>query len=229
MKASRTVVLLVGGMIALGLGACGGGSTDDGSNESSSASTAQEASKEATQEQAPENASQGGLTAPGTKLAFGQQANLVWVPPAEELEGGGKGFKVRVTVDSIEEGTIDDFDGVDLETDEKNSTPYYMNVTVEALEEIPASVEDEADLELTAIDDRGQEQASITFFGEFSRCDDEAMPKPMKAGESFESCFAYLIAGGGSIVEAQWNSGPASGEELTPYFEEPVVWGPVGS
>ena len=220
---SRTAVLLVGGALALGLGACGGGgSSDDGSTDSAATSaTTQEGAKEA-----PTN-STGGLTAPGTKLKFGEAATLVWVPPSLDLEGKSEGPKLKVTVDSIEKGSIGDFDEVELEGDEENSTPYYVHITVEALEEVSASIEDDADLAVTAIDDRGQEQASITFLGEFSTCNDEEMPKPMKVGESFESCMAYLIAGGGSIAEAQWNNGPDDPNgEVTPYFEEPVVWGP---
>jgi hypothetical protein len=219
---SRTAVLLVGGALALGLGACGGGgSSDEGSTDSSSATTTQKKAKEAP------TASKGGLTPPGTKLKFGEAATLVWVPPSLDLEGKSEGPKLKVTVDSIEKGSISDFDEVELEGDEANSTPYYVQITIEALEEVDASIEDDADLAVTAIDDRGQEQSSITFLGEFSTCNDEQMPKPMKAGESFESCMAYLIPGGGSIVEADWNNGLEAGNgEVTPYFEEPVVWGP---
>jgi hypothetical protein len=221
---SRTAVLLVGGALALGLGACGGGGgSDEGSADSSSTpATTQEKAKEAP------TTSKGGLTPPGTKLKFGEAATLVWVPPSLHLEGKSEGPKLKVTVDSIEKGSIGDFDEVeDLESDEQNSTPYYMHIAIEALEDVSASIEDDADLGVTAIDDRGQEQESITFFGEFSACNDEEMPTGMKAGESFESCMAYLIPGGGSIVEAKWDNGPdeANGE-VTPYFEEPVVWGP---
>jgi hypothetical protein len=223
MKSRRTAVLLVGGALALGLGACGGGGNTDETGD-----TGANASQEATQEQAKEApATKDGLTAPGTKLEFGQQANLAWVPPSEfDIEKGSQGYRLGVSVDAIEKGSISDFDEVELEGDEKESIPYYVKISIEAMEEVPASVEDDADLEVKAIDDRGQEQASITFLGEFSRCNDAEMPKPMKAGESFESCMAYLMPGGGSIVEAEWDDGPATAGEVTPYFDEPVVWGP---
>lgn len=232
MKASRTAVLLVGGALALGLVACGGGGSSTASGSGSSApesSTASPSTQSGTPEKAKKVApasAQGGLTPPGTKLKFGEAATLEWMPAEVELEGGTKGTKLKVTVDSIEEGSIGDFDEVELEASQKGSTPYYMNITVEALDDVPASYEEEADLEVTAIDDRGQEQESVTFIGEFSRCEDAEQPKGMKAGESFESCMAYLIPGGGSIVEAQWRNGAnqANGE-ISPYFEEPVIWG----
>jgi hypothetical protein len=218
MKA-RTAVLLVGGALALGLGACGGGgSSDSSADTSASPATTQEGAKEAP------TSSKGGLTPPGTKLKSGETATLVWVPPSVQLESHSEGTKMKVTVDSIEKGSIGDFDEVELEGDEENSTPYYMHLTIEALEEVDASEDDEVDLAVTAIDDRGQEQTSVTFLGEFSRCNDERMPRPMKAGESFESCMAYLMPGGGSIVEAQWNNGPEENGEVSPYFEKPVVW-----
>jgi hypothetical protein len=48
----------------------------------------------------------------------------------------------------------------------------------------------------TAIDDRGQEQQSITFLGTFSRCDDPMPPKQFVSGKTYQSCLAYLIPGG---------------------------------
>lgn len=221
MKA-RTAVLLVGGALALGLGACGGGG---GSDESSADSAANPAT---TQEQAKEAPTgSGGMTPPGTKLKFGETATVYWVPPSLDLEGKQEGAKLKVTVNSIEKGSIDEFDDVELEDGLETSTPYYMHLTIEALEEVAESIDDDADLAVRAIDDRGQEQSSVTFFGEFEPCDDAEMPTPMEAGESFESCMVYLMPGGGSIVQAEWDNGKDDPDgELTPYFDDPVVWGP---
>jgi hypothetical protein len=76
-----------------------------------------------------------------------------------------------------------------------------------------------------AIDDRGQEQQSITFLGTFSRCDDPMPPKQFVIGKTYQSCLAYLIPGGGSIQRVQWDNGPAAANEVTPYFDRPIVWG----
>jgi hypothetical protein len=39
-----------------------------------------------------------------------------------------------------------------------------------------------------------------------------------------KSCLVYLMPGGGSIEKAERNGGPEAANEVTPYFEEPVVW-----
>ncbi len=71
---SRIAVLLGGGALALGLGACGGGGSTGSGEASAAATTKPEAAK-----QAPSSAS-GGLTPPGSKLKFGQAATVAWVP-----------------------------------------------------------------------------------------------------------------------------------------------------
>ena len=56
---------------------------------------------------------------------------------------------------------------------------------------------------IDGVDDRGQEQNNIIFFGTFDRCNSDDA-KSLKPGESYSSCLAYLIAGGGSIVGMRW-------------------------
>lgn len=228
MKAWRIGALLAGVAVALGIVGCGGGgSGDTASSEPASTSAPPEASKKVTQEKSGENGEKpvaGGLTAPGTELKVGETASLEWVPPSE-YGVKGAAIDLKVTVDAIEKGSIDEFGEVELEPDEEKDTPFYVKITVEALDEIPDSLEDEPDLTVTAIDDRGQEQGSVTFFGEFDRCNDAERPKPFAAGDSYESCMTYLMPGGGSIVAAQWNNGEGGADgAVSPYFEQPVVW-----
>jgi hypothetical protein len=44
-------------------------------------------------------------------------------------------------------------------------------------------------------------------------------------GRSYYSCLAYLIPGGGSIQKIQWDDGPAAADQVTTYFDHPIVWG----
>ena len=220
MKTSGTTALIVSGMLALGLSACGSGSDDSGSTNASSTPAATSTPKPADTEAAASSA----LTPPDTKLGFGETATVGWVPPSTYSPAGGqKGYKLQITVDGIEKGTIDDFDNVNLETEQKDATPYYVKVTIKTLEDTKLDADD-PDISLKAIDDRGQEQGGVTFFGDFERCRDGSVPKPFTAGKSYESCLTYLVPGGGSIESVAWNNGPSKPDKVTEYFSNPVVW-----
>jgi hypothetical protein len=128
-------------------------------------------------------------------------------------------FKVDATALKIEKGSMDDFKNIDLDADQKASTPYYVTVRIENTgDEIPlGDMEGDPDLKFAAVDDRGQEQGSITFIGDFDRCTDNDAPKPFAKGKSYESCLAYLVGGDGSIRDVRWQGSDK-------YILKPVVW-----
>ena len=173
-----------------------------------------------------QTAGSGSLTPPGTHLAFGGPATVGWVPPSQDTgTGAHHGIKLQVTVVSIQKGTMADFRNVELNANERKSTPYYVQLRVTALSSTPVPKDSDPAITFTAIDDRGQEQQSITFLGTFSRCDDPMPPKQFVSGKTYQSCLAYLIPGGGSIQKVQWDNGPAAANQVTPYFDRPIVWG----
>ena len=231
MKPGRITAWAIAAVAVPGLAACSGTSTGSGpaSPGSSSAggtgsSTPSQASSQPTaQGQA---AGSGSLTPPGAHLAFGGPATVGWVPPAQDTgTGAHRGIKLRVTVVSIQKGTMADFRNVQLNGTERKSTPYYVQLRVTALSSTPTPKDSDPAITFTAIDDRGQQQQSITFPGTFSRCDDPMPPERFVSGKTYESCLAYLIPGGGSIQKVQWDNGPAAANEVTPYFDRPIVWG----
>ena len=67
------------------------------------------------------------------------------------------------------------------------------------------------------MDDRGEAPPSITFIGDFARCEDTDAPKPFTQGKSYESCLAYLIGGDESITEVRWKGSDK-------YRLDPVAW-----
>lgn len=228
MKSGSVAAWAAGAVLVLGLAACGGstsGGNSSGGNGSGSAPGSAPASAPA-QSSAPAVAKgAGGLTAPGTKLGFGQVATVGWIPPSVALEPGAhKAIKFQVTVESIEKGTIDDFKNVTLNAKQKKMTPYYVKVMVKAASNMTWKGTDDPAISFRAIDDRGQEQGSLTFFGTFSRCDEVSAPKPFTAGKSYQSCFAYLLPGGGSIQSINWNDGPTPPNGVSVYFDKPIVW-----
>jgi hypothetical protein len=224
MKPGRITAWAITAIAVPGLAACSAGSSG-GTSSTAVSSPAGASSPGQSQPAAPGQAA-GRLTPPGTHLAFGGSATVGWVPPSQDLgTGAHKGIKLRVTVVSIQKGTMADFRNVDLNGSQRNSTPYYVQLRVTALNNAPVPKDSDPAITFTAIDDRGQQQQSITFLGTFSRCDDPTPPKQFVSGKTYPSCLAYLIPGGGSIQKVQWDNGPAAANEVTPYFDRPIVWG----
>jgi hypothetical protein len=62
-------------------------------------------------------------------------------------------------------GTMADFRNVELNGSQRNATPYYVQLRVTALSSTLPPKDSDPAITFTAIDDRGQEQQSITFLG----------------------------------------------------------------
>jgi len=232
MKPGRTAALVITAIALPGLAACSGtssGSSPVSPSSSAAAGTNSPAQSPASSQPAQgqgQTAGSGSLTPPGTHLALGGPATVGWVPPSQDLgTGAHKGIKLQVTVVSIQKGTMADFRNVELNGNQRSSTPYYVQLRVTALSNATVPKDSDPAITFTAIDDRGQEQQSITFLGTFSRCDDPTPPKQLVSGKTYQSCLAYLIPGGGSIQKVQWDNGPAAANAVTPYFDRPIVWG----
>jgi hypothetical protein len=226
MKAGWVTAGIAAAILAPGLAACGGsGSSGASSSATTAPATAGTSAAGDNGGGSTGTTAAGGLTPPGAHLSLGKEATVGWVPPTIALKPGShKAIKFQVTVKSIEKGTIADFKNVDLNAKQKKETPYYVTVQIKALTAKGWKGTDDPDITFDAIDDRGQTQGSLTFFGTFARCDDKTPPKPFVSGKSYTSCITYLMPGGGSITKVQWNDGPAKGESVTPYFDNPVVW-----
>ena len=217
MRGRALGVMLTGATLAIGLGACG---DDDDADETAAPKTTP-AETEATE--AP--SSKGGLTPPGTKLKVGQTATVGWTPPSQATATGpGKAIKLQVTVEKLEKGTSDDLKGISLDSDQKGATPYFLKLKITSLG-ATAPATDEPDITIDAVDDRKQEQGSVTFIGDFPRCENNKAPKPFNKGKSYESCLTYLVQGG-SIAEIRWKDGPADANGVSKYFAKPIVWTP---
>ena len=193
---------------------CGGDDDDDASATPAATQTA-EATTEA--DDGGGSSAGGGRTAPGTTLKLGETAHVTYKPLTALDEKNL--FEVDATALKIEKGSIDDFKNISLAEDQKASTPYYVRVKIENTgEEIPlGDQEGDPDLKFGAVDDRGQDQPSITFIGDFERCEDTDAPKPFTQGKSYESCLAYLVGGDGSITEVRWKGSDK-------YILDPVAW-----
>jgi hypothetical protein len=208
--------------LAGALAACGSssGSSSSATVASAPAASAPAASGAATAASDPTTtttttASSGsGVVQPGTKLSVGHTAKVGYAPAGSTDKA--KASTLLVTVQSFDKGALSDFNGIQLDANEKASTPVYVKVHVTNLG--PASVDvDGTAAAIEGVDNTGNNQSSVTFIGDFPRCPDAASTKPLAAGKSYDDCLTFLVPGG--IKKVSYNG-------TTDYIDSPVTWGP---
>ena len=169
MKPGRTAALVITAIALPGLAACSGtssGSSPVSPSSSDAAGTSSPAQSPASS-QPPAQGQTGGsgsLTPPGTHLALGGPATVGWVPPSQDLgTGAHKGIKLQVTVVSIQKGTMADFRNVELNGNQRNSTPYYVQLRVTALSSASVPKDSDPAITFTAIDDRRESMGRMGY------------------------------------------------------------------
>src|SRR5690348_11036639 len=208
---------LAAAALACGLAACGGTSSSSSATgaaapaTSSSATTAASTGAASTTTSA---SSSGGTAAPGTKLAIGQSAKVAFTPAGSTDKS--KASTLQVTVQSFDKGSLSDFNGIQLDANEKASTPVYVKVHVTNLG--PANIDvDSSAAAIEGVDNTGNNQSSVTFIGDFPKCPDAASTKPLGAGKSYDDCLTFLVPGG--ITKVSYNG-------TNDYIDSPVTWSP---
>lgn len=109
----------------------------------------------------------------------------------------GPTYKLQVTVESIKKGSLKDFNGIQLNANEKASTPYYPTVRITKVG--PTSLNTSSNdpgISVEGVDDTGNPDTSVTFFGTFPPCPDADTHNPLRARQSFRTCLTYLVPGG---------------------------------
>jgi hypothetical protein len=121
---------------------------------------------------------------------------------------------LKVTVGSIERGTLADFNGIQLNANQKAGIPEYVKVRLTNLG--PGAMRgSDASVAVEGVDNTGQTEQSVTFIGDFPRCPDNESNTPLSSGQSFETCLTFLVPGG--ITKVAY-SGTNS------YIDSPVTW-----
>jgi hypothetical protein len=204
--------VLVTALLASGLAACGGSS----SSTTKAAAVGTNASAATPATSAPATASTPAKeAAPGAALAAGQPANVSFQTTTGS-GANGPSYKLQVTVESIKKGSLKDFNGIQLDANEKASTPDYVKVRIAntGATSFNTSSNDPA-ISVEGVDDTGNTDTSVTFFGTFPSCPDTDTPSPFRAGQSFETCLTYLVPGG--ITKVAYTGTDA-------YETSPVTW-----
>jgi hypothetical protein len=185
----------------LALAGCGdkvGGETAaTGTATPAATTTAETPAATATAEATEAAASDGEVTPLGTTLKVGEPAVIDYTDSSTNAKS-----IIEFTPKKIEKGTLDDFKNIDLDDEQKTATPYYAEITVKNIGDGDLSGGDPATY-VNGVDDRGQDQNEVIFFGDFDRCNHDT-PKKLKAGDSYDACLVYLIPGGGALEGFHW-------------------------
>jgi hypothetical protein len=224
----RVLAVLVVALATGAVAGCGGSQAASSGSGSSSAASGGSSAATGTQVAAtttasggsasgPSAASSSSVTAPGAALAAGQTATVPF-QITESNGSNGPTYKLRITVQSIQRGTLADFNGIQLDSSQKDSIPYYARVRMTNVGPNALSTSDNDPAgEVQGLDHTGQPQDSVTFLlGTFPRCPDTDTPNPFKAGQSFDTCLTFLVPGG--ITKVAYTGPPQS------YYDSPVTW-----
>lgn len=218
----RVLAPLAGAAITVGGAACGSTASTVSSTHTASAtsSTSSAAASSTTPAAATESGASAGSSspAPGTTLPMGQTVTLPF-DTTTSTGGNGPSYKLKVTVVSLKQGTLSDFNGIQLDSSEKASTPDYVRIAITNLG--PGKINTENNDPTGAIegvDHTGQPQDSVTFIlGSFPPCPPATEPNPLAVGHTFRTCLTFLVPGG--ITKVAY-TGTQS------YYDTPLTWAP---
>jgi|GEM_PF-5921272 hypothetical protein len=148
-----------------------------------------------------------GVTEPGSKLKLGE-------PGVVRYESGEKKTELEVTPASITQGNIADLQKFDLKEDQKNSVPFYVAVRYKNVGS--ASLKSPVlDGNITGIDDSGQRIPKVILLSSLPACQSADIPEEWAAGATLQSCTAFLVPKGNTLVGVQYGGN---------YKDQPLTW-----
>jgi hypothetical protein len=167
---------------ALLLSACSGDDPASSSEESTSPEPTPSATDEAEGD--------GKVTPAGTQLTFGDAATV-------EVEDQGKTSLLTMRVESAEQGSLDDFQGFDLDDPyKKRGNYYYVRVTAKnAGKETVGGVP----VPLWGISGDNTLLQAVEFKSSFAECPTEPLPAKFKPKDTFKTCLVYLSPDKGKL------------------------------
>lgn len=186
---------------ALALTSCSGG--EDPVESSDPAEAAESPSTSPSSTETPDGDT---VTPPGTQLAFGDSATI-------DYEGKGTSTLLKLTVESAVQGSLDDFEGFDLDDPYKRRGNYYYvrvqvkNAGKKAVGDVPVP--------LWGISGDNTLLQAVEFRSSFAKCPTEPLPAKFKPKDTFKTCLVYLAP----------NKGKLQGVSYRPTEQyEPIEW-----
>lgn len=131
------------------------------------------------------------LTEYGTALKFGQPATVAYAPNDKRRT------VLELTVDSVVKGSIADFASYTLEDRTKQSTPYYVHVTVRNVGDGDVG---QTPIPLYLVDNRNILIAASTPGGVFPKCPATPLPVTFAPQAHLTGCLLYLAPDHGTMT-----------------------------
>ncbi len=130
------------------------------------------------------------LTPSGTKLKVGQTANVNY-----EVSTTSKvTTTLAVTVSGVQQGSISDLKGFDLDAQSKEGVPFYVTASFHNVGTRPMKISGIfGDLDVR--DKQGDSIDSITLIGTFPKCEGTE-PSTLAVGSQFTECDVYIAPAG---------------------------------
>ncbi|MDR7087455.1 hypothetical protein J2X11_002294 [Aeromicrobium panaciterrae] len=140
------------------------------------------------------------LTKGGTVLTEDDSASVVY------QVGNAAASAITVTVTEVRKGDIKDFRFFSLDEESKQSTPFYVKVTVK--NEGPAGLGGAA-LPIYSHDSANTIRQANELVGTFKPCPSPALPKTFLPGASADLCLVYLVPKGKALQSVDLQTGSA--------------------
>jgi hypothetical protein len=131
------------------------------------------------------------LTKAGTELKFGEKATVAYEPNSQ------RNSVLELTVSSATEGTIADLGTYVLDDRTKESTPYYVDVTVTNVGDGDVG---QTPIPLWAVDDANTLIQASSFTNSFTRCPSTPLPTTFAPNATATTCLVYLVPDHGKLT-----------------------------
>jgi hypothetical protein len=131
------------------------------------------------------------LTKAGTELKFGEKATVAYEPNPQ------RNSVLEMTVSSAAEGTIADLGTYVLDDRTKESTPYYVDVTVTNVGDGDVG---QTPIPLWAVDNANTLIQASSFTNSFTRCPSTPLPTTFAPNATVTTCLVFLVPDHGKLT-----------------------------
>jgi hypothetical protein len=131
------------------------------------------------------------LTEYGSELKFGESATVAYQPNQQ------RSTILQLTVNSAVKGSIADLASYTLEERTRESTPYYIRVTVKNVGEGDVG---QTPIPLFLVDNRNTLISASSFTNSFTKCPSMSLPTTFAPQATLATCLVYLAPDHGTMT-----------------------------